>query len=329
MNDKFGWCFIGAGNIVKRVMPEMHKTNGGYLTSIYSPTYSNAAGIADQYGAKAYKTAEEALSDPNVRAVYIASPHSNHMDSTLTALKAGLPVLCEKPFAVNLAQSQKMIKEAKARNVYLAEGMWTRLNPVFKEVLKWIEDGRIGNVRSFTAELSWKHEFDPKTRLFDYDRAGGFLLDVGVYTVATSRFIFGNKPEHIEALGKLADNGVDTMCAILLGYKTGIARLFTSSETSGAAEPVIYGDKGNIYLKNLYSPTEAKLILNTGEEIQTFAKLNYPDEGFINEFDAVMNDIREGRLENEYITHDYTLEIMETLDTIRSRINLRYKADEE
>ena len=126
MNDKFGWCFIGAGNIVKRVMAEMHKTNGGYLASVYSPTFSNAAAIADQHGAKAYHTAEEAMSDPNVRAVYIASPHSNHMESTIAALKVGLPVLCEKPFAVNFAQSQRMIDEAKARKVYLVEGMWTR-----------------------------------------------------------------------------------------------------------------------------------------------------------------------------------------------------------
>ena len=123
MSDKFGWCFIGAGKIVKRVMPEMHTTNGGYLASVYAPTFTHADEVAKKYGAKAYATAEEAILDPGVRAVYVATPHTNHMDSAIIALKLGKPVLCEKPFAVNLFQAENMIKEAKKANAYLMEGM--------------------------------------------------------------------------------------------------------------------------------------------------------------------------------------------------------------
>jgi len=327
MSDKFGWCFIGAGSIVGRVMPEMHKTNGGYLASIYSPTFSNAEKYANQYGAKAYRTAEEALSDPNVRAAYIATPHTNHMDSTLLAINMGIPTICEKPFAVNLVQARRMINEARAKKVYLMEGMWTRTSPVFKEVLAWIADGRIGCVRSFVANMAGKHNFDPSARVFDYDRAGGLLLDVGVYTIAASNFIFGSKPDRITAMGELACNGVDIMCAILLGYKNGISRLYTSGLTDDGADGIIYGEKGNIYLTNFAVPTEAKMVLDTGEEINSSIKLSYVDESFPYEFNAVMEDIRNGRLENELITHKYTLEVMEVLDAIRSQINLRYTAD--
>ena len=327
MEDKFGWCFIGAGSIVQRVIPEMHKTNGGYLASICSTTFTRAEEIAEQYGAKAYHTAQEALSDPNVRAAYIATPHSNHMESALLAIDMGVPVLCEKPFAVNLIQARKMINAARAKNVYIAEGMWTRVNPVFKEVLAWISEGRIGEVRSLTATMAGKGVFDPTARVFDYNRAGGMFLDVGVYTIAASQFIFGDKPDRIAAMGKLEYNGVDTMCAILLGYRNGIARLFTSSEVSGGTDAVVHGGKGDILINNIAAPTRAMLVLDSGEEICSTAKLAYPDEGFVDELNAVMDDIREGRIQNEYITHAYTLEVMEILDTVRSQINLKYPID--
>ena len=327
MNSGFGWCFIGAGSIVKRVMPEMHKTNGGYLASIYSPTFSHAEGIANQYGAKACRSAEEALSDPNVRAAYIATPHSDHMDPTLLALKMGLPVICEKPFAVNLVQARLMVNEARARKLFLMEGMWTRTNPVFAEVLKWITDGNIGRVRSFTANVTGRFGFDPSIRLFDYKKAGGMLLDVGVYLVAVSQFIFGDKPDRIAAMGELADNGADIMCAILLGYKDGISRLFTSSVASGGGDAVIYGEKGDVYISSFAAPTEARLITDSGKEVKSTARLAYSDEGFKYEFDAAMDDIRESRLENVHITHAYTLEVMGILDSIRGQIGLQYPAD--
>lgn len=327
MSERFGWCFIGAGGIVKRVMPEMQKTNGGFLASIYSPTFSHAEEIAKKYGAKAYHSAEEALSDPNVRAAYIATPHTNHMDSTILAIKMGVPTVCEKPFAVNLSQARSMINEAKARKVYLMEGMWTRFNPIFKEILKWIQDGHVGRVRSFVANMASRQVFDPSNRVFDINRAGGYLLDVGVYMVAASQFVFGDKPDRISAMGELAFSGVDRMCAIHLGYKNGISRLFTSSAVSGGGDAIVYGEKGDIFISNFAAPISAKLVSDSGEETNASAVLSYIDEGFSYEFDAVMEDIREGRLENEYITHAYTLEVMEILDTVRGQINLRYPMD--
>ena len=323
MSEKFGWCFIGAGSIVKRVMPEMHTTDGGFLASIYAPTFSHAKEITDQYGGVPYITAEEALSDPNVKAAYIATPHTNHMDSTILALKKGVPVLCEKPFAVNLDQTRAMIDEARARKVYLQEGMWTRHNPVFRKVLEWIEAGRIGRVLTMTANMGGRWgQIDPTQRVFDPNRAGGPLLDVGVYAIAASRFIFGEKPERIAAMGELTSTGIDAMTAILIKYPNGgIARLFSSCIASAGSDAAIHGEKGDIIVPNFAAPVTADLLTDTGNE--TYSPI-IPYEGFAYEFNAAMADIRAGRLENEFVSHAYTTEVMETMDDIRSQIGLRF-----
>jgi len=304
-------------------MPEMHKTNGGYLATIYSTTFSRAQEITKQYGGTACQSMEEALTHPDVKAAYIATPHTNHMESTITALKMGIPVLCEKPFAVNMSQSQQMINVANTEKVYLQEGMWTRHNPVIKKALEWIETGRIGNINSILINTGGRWgPFDPKRRIFDADLAGGALLDIGVYALAISKFIFNQQPKRIESMAEFLDNGVDKMVAVLMQYSNGgIARLFTSSLMGFGFEATIQGEHGDIIIPHFVAPTKAELMIGT--ETETYIQEIY-NEGFAYEFDAAMDDIRQGRLENELVTHTYTLDIMETMDAIRNQIGLRY-----
>jgi predicted dehydrogenase len=255
------------------------------------------------------------------------------MESSLLALEAGAPALCEKPFAVNLAQAERMISKAKEKKVYIAEGMWTRHNPVLKKVLEWISEGRIGEVRSFTADFAFNEPFDPSRRVHDYERAGGALPDLGVYNVAVSQFIFGEKPEKISAMARFEGNGgdnnkIDTMCAALLGYKNGgIARLFAGTAVSAENGAAVYGEKGEIHIPSVAIPSEARMSAGGGETVYA-PGVYYGDEFFKYEFDAVMDDIREGRLENGFVTHKHTLEVMRILDEIRAKIGLRYREDQ-
>jgi predicted dehydrogenase len=151
--EKFGWCFIGSGGITARVMKDMPFTRGGSAAAVWSRNFGNARKFAEEHGARAYETPEEAIADPRVRGVYVATLHPAHRDYTLLALKMGKPVLCEKPLAMNRAEAGEMTGAARERGIYLLDGLWTRHNPVIKQALAWIGEGRIGPVRSLSASL--------------------------------------------------------------------------------------------------------------------------------------------------------------------------------
>ncbi|MDL2317522.1 Gfo/Idh/MocA family oxidoreductase [Eubacteriales bacterium OttesenSCG-928-A19] len=320
---RFGWCFIGSGRIVERVLKDLPYSQGAYVATVYSPNYAHAQAFAQKAGAIACKSLEEAVSHPDVRAVYVGTPHAVHMENTIAALELGKPVLCEKPFALNRRESQAMIDAARASSLYLMEGMWMRFNPAIRKALSWIESGRIGRVLGMRAEFAFRYSDGAPERLVSLSLGGGALLDVGVYTVALSRFVFGAQPTALDATATFRPSGVDGQCALTLCYDdSAIARLYASLDVSTPNDAHIYGDKGSIYIPDFALPERATLIPFSGDpEVYESGK---PGEGFQYEFDAVMEDILAGKLENALVSHQYTLDVMETLDATRARIGLVY-----
>lgn len=326
MARSFGWCFIGAGKIVRRVLADFPFMDGAYVAAVYSRTPETAQALAAQTGATAYAALEDALADPAVQAVYVATPHDTHQLYTEAALRHGKPVLCEKPFGINAAQVRSMVDLARRQGVYLMEGMWTRHNPAIRQALQWIDEGRIGSVRLLEADFAFQS--NPKTapaRMLDPSMGGGALLDIGVYPVALARMVFGRAPQRIQALGNINAHGVDSQCAMAFGYEGGgVAQMYTGSEVSTPGDAMIRGDGGTICIPRFAIPDKAILHTADGEEVFDAGKQG---EGFQFEFDAVMNDVLAGRLENEYVTHQFSLDVMEATDRVREAIGLRYPQD--
>ena len=328
MQKSFGWCFIGCGKITERVMVDLPKTNGGYVAAVTSRVAAHREAFAEKYGAKAYETAEQAISDSNVKAVYVASPHKTHTEYTILALKMGKPVLCEKPFAITTSEAREMIETAKKNNVYLLEGMWTRHNPAIKKAMEWIAEGRIGKIKSVWADFALDNTAESVTSpQFDLNHAGGSIIELGVYPIALSQFVFDAMPERISAIAEFTDTGVDGMCAVNLAYKNGgLSHLFSGITVKTGHEGIIFGEKGLITLPQFWCPDTATLMTDTGSE--TF-NVNKHGEGFFFEFDAAMDDIRAGKKENEFVSHEYTMRVMEILTKVRSQIGLRYPFEKQ
>ncbi len=319
MDDRrFGWCFIGSGGITRRVMRDMGRTDGGYLAAVYSKTFENAKKLADEYGAKAYRAAAEAMDDPAVKAVYVATLHPSHKEYAMLALKKGLPVLCEKPIAMDLQDTNEIIACAKAEGAYLMDGMWTRHNPAVRKAMEWVKEGRIGRVRSLTAAFSFNRPFDASHRLFGKELGGGALLDVGIYVIAIARFLMDGQPQKISALADFAPNGVDNLCAMNFQYQDGaVARLFCGLSVDEPQDAVVYGEKGFIRLPHFWAPKFAELTVEGKTECY---EPGFEGEGFQFEFDAAMADIRAGRLENELLTHGLTRDLMDTVGKVFAAI---------
>ncbi|MFV0400653.1 MAG: Gfo/Idh/MocA family oxidoreductase [Oscillospiraceae bacterium] len=320
MSDKtFGWCFIGAGGLVPRVMADFGYTKSGYLATMYSRTKSSTDALTARYGGRSCSTIEEAILDPNVQAVYVVTPNSVHREHTLKALELGKPVLCEKPFAMNVRETKEMLALAKEKGLFLMEGMWTRFNPAIRQALAWVREGRIGRVLSLSADFA---SLASDGRVFQLELGGGGQVDVGVYTVAFAQFVFGEKPVRVEAVAQMTDSGVDGQCAVTFQYADGaVARLYSAIQVQTPHDAWIYGEKGMIRLPKFWAPDTAELLVDSQKEVFESHKQG---EGFQYEFDAAMEDILAGRLENELVSHAYTLQVMELLDEIRGKIGLRY-----
>ncbi|QHW29674.1 Gfo/Idh/MocA family oxidoreductase [Paenibacillus rhizovicinus] len=323
MNSVIGWGFIGAGGITKRVINDLKEMKDGRLAAVYSRTGANAEQLATPYGAKAYTDCEMMIRDPEVDAIYVATPHHLHMEHACLALTLGKPVLCEKPLAPNAAQVRAMVEKSRETGTYLMEAMWTRFFPVTRKVMQWVSEGAIGDVHYLTADFGFSASENPESRLFNPATAGGSLLDVGVYAVSYASMIFGSKPVEVLSRSRSASTGVDSRMACLLEYENGqMASLFSSISTSTPQEVRIIGTKGHIEVPRFWSPTEARLFV--GNQLADECKDARVGEGFRFEFEAVQEDLRAGRKENALMTHDESIAIAETLDQLRAQWGLVY-----
>lgn len=311
----FGWCFIGSGSITERVVKDMIHTNGSYPATVYSRSYENTCKFAEKYNALPCRTTEEALNSPSVKAVYVATPHTLHKEHSLLALQHGLPVLCEKPLATTFEDASEMIRVAREKNLYLLDGLWTGHNPVIQQVMSWLKENKIGQIRSLSASFSFYKAFDPTSRLYDPKLGGGALLDVGVYTILLACMVFGEPPAEISATADYSLSGVDSLCSVTLRYQNGaIARLFSGISANEPHDAYISGSNGYIHIPTFWAPKTARV--HSLQDDVTFAPA-FDGEGFQFQFDAAVQDIQAGNIENAIITHDLSLQVMSIIDQVR------------
>ncbi len=237
MYDTIRWGILGTGGIARKFATGLQALDDAALVAVGSRSAETADRFADQFGAPRRHASYAALAaDPEVDAIYVATPHSLHQENSLLCLEAGKPVLVEKPFTINAQEARALIDAARARRVFLMEAMWTRYIPLMVEVRRLLAEGAIGEVRMVAADFGYRTRYDPASRAFDPALGGGGLLDVGVYPISLASMIFGNAAR-IASLAHLGETGVDEQSAFLLGYEEGqLAVLYTAVRTTTPQE---------------------------------------------------------------------------------------------
>ncbi|HEX7308659.1 Gfo/Idh/MocA family oxidoreductase [Lentzea sp.] len=311
------WGVIATGGIAQTVTADMLKVPDVEVLAVSSRDVTKAQAFADRFGIKrAYGDYRELLRDPDVEVVYVATPHAQHHEVTLAALDAGKHVLCEKPIGLTVAQAEEMVERAAVRERFLMEGMWTRFNPLIREVHRAVRDGEIGEVRTVRAHFGFRHEFRTGDRLWDRESGGGSVLDLGVYPIAFAHQILG-VPTHIAAHGGLAPSEVDADAGILLGYESGAQALLSCSlltDLGSGAE--IIGTEGSIQIPDqMYNATRA-VIDGVEHTIE--------DEGYTHQIRAVEQHIAAGLTESPAITWRNTLEVMGTMEEVLRQLGVSY-----
>lgn len=323
----YRWGIIGPGKIAAKFAAALPLAGRASLEAVASREEDRAREFAAKHGAARYYTRyEELAADPNVDAIYIATPHGYHAEHAILCLQHGKAVLCEKPLALSARQVQTMIDAARANNAFLMEAMWTRFLPLTEKIIALIREGQLGTVKYVRGDFGFLAPFNPSGRLYDLSLGGGALLDIGIYPLFLCLLLLG-EPDSIVAAGHLSPTGSDETCQAILHYKDGRSAMISSTlacQTSITAE--IAGTEGSIQLPTPWYKNDRLTILRPGEEVRTISV-----EPMVNGFEYQVREVTacldKGLLESPLHSHTDSLNLSKTMDLIRGQIGVKYPGE--
>lgn len=321
------WGIVGPGRIAAKVIGDFAKVPGSTVVAVASRSHDRARAFANQHGVdRAYGSYGQMIADPNVDALYIATPHPQHHDIALAAIEAGKALLVEKTFTATVAGAQEVITAARARQVFVMEAMWTRFQPAIIAARELVDSGAIGGVRLVQADLGVDRPYDPEDRLFDLAQGGGAMLDLGVYVVSFAQYFLGT-PDRVYASGSVAPTGVDLEAGVLLGYQDGrSAALLISlrNPTPGAAR--ILGTRGWIdVLPRFHHPTT--IVLTRRDRDPVTITRPPVGAGYSHELAEVTEAVRAGRTESLIMPLDDTLAVQRILNEACEQLGVIHQED--
>ena len=326
MTDPVRWGILATGRIAG-VFARGLADAGSDLVAAGSRRQETADAFGDEFRVPRRHASYEALAaDPEVDVVYVSSPHPMHCENTLLLLEHGKAVLCEKPFTINAAEARRVIVEARRRQLFLMEAMWTRYIPAVARVRELIAAGAVGEPRMVQADFGFRAHLNPEGRLFNPDLGGGALLDIGIYVLSLASMVFGPRPRDVASTAHLGETGVDEQAGMTLRWPGGeLAVLSCAVRTSTPGEARIFGTEGSLLLHSPFFKCST-LTLKRGDEEE---RLEIPVEGNGYNYQAleVERCLREGRLESETMPLDESLALMELMDRLRAQWGLVYPTE--
>ena len=225
--SRIRWGIIGPGAIAQDFNRGLKARSTGTLVAIASRN-PKKPGLADKFpGARIRDGYQALLDDPDVEAVYIATPHPGHAEWAIKAAEAGKHVLIEKPMALSAFEVDAVLHAHRKAGTFAGEAFMYRLHPQTAKLGELIASGAIGEVRMIQSSFGFQMPaFMPEHRLFANDLAGGGILDVGGYPVSMSRFIAGASggkpfldPVNVSGAARLGGTGTDEWAAAVLDLR--------------------------------------------------------------------------------------------------------------
>ncbi len=256
------WGVIGAGGIAdRRTIPEgIMPASNSELVAVMDIDEARTKEVAAKYDVPRWYTSDaELLDDPAVEAVYIATPVNLHVQQTVAAAEKGKHVLCEKPLALTLDESRRIVDACKAAGVKLSVGLMMRYHACHQEIKRIIESGEIGRLVMGRVQFTcWYPRIPGAWRQNPACSGGGALMDLGVHTADLLRFFFGD----VDAVTAFVDTTVqdypvDDSALMLMKFKSGaqgvVESYFNIPDAAAQNALEIYGTKGCILSKGSVS----------------------------------------------------------------------------
>lgn len=334
------WAVVGPGRIAHRFAQALVAQPDARLVAVQARDAERGRAFAaawtapDQPMPRVFTDLGELLALPDVDAVYIATPHSAHGAAIEACLRAGKPVLCEKPLVPTRAQAEPLVALARERGVFLMEAVWTRFLPLYAQLSDWLRGQVLGELRGMQSAFCFHVPgFDPGSRLYAPALAGGSLLDIGIYNLTVTQWVLQQawgtcpEPDQLWATGRLAPTGVDQAVAGTLVFEHGGRRVASqfqcAFDTMADNAFTVVGERGHLRIAHqFHGGTQAVLQLAGAEPVVVNAPLVV--NGFEGEIAEAMRCIRAGLIESPTMPHADSLAVLGWMDRLRGQLGVHY-----
>ncbi len=322
------WGVLGPGGIARDWTAALHARTASRAVAVGSRSLARAQAFAADLGVdRAHGSYESLVEDPDIDAVYVASPHSEHHDHALLALHAGKPVLVEKAFTRNAAEAMTVVETARTAGLLAVEAMWARFLPHLDVVRRCLEDGVLGEVVAVEADHGQLLYPDGPQRLADPALAGGALLDLAVYPVSFAHLALGSFTD-VRATGTLVETGVDGSETIAVTGPGGA--IGTLSSTMRAHTPCtasISATAARVEIDGwFYQPNVVRLLDPDDHDLDRYEPPGR-EHGLAYEAAEFARLLAAGMTESDLLPLEETIRIMEVLDEVRTQLGVRFPGE--
>jgi predicted dehydrogenase len=253
------WGIIGCGDVTeKKSGPAFNKVPGSKLVAVMRRDAGKAADYAKRHQVnKWYSDASELMNDPEVNAIYVATPPSSHLDYAIAALQKGYPVYVEKPVTLNAAQAQQLADAVQQYNGKLIVAHYRRRLPMFLKVKELLEQKAIGDVRTVQIRL-WQSRKPalvtkgaPNWRTQPELSGGGYFHDLAPHQLDLMLYFFG-EPVYYQGFGlnQAEENNADDHISGSILFENGVvvngSWCFNVAETENVDSCEMIGSEGKI-----------------------------------------------------------------------------------
>ena len=197
---QINWGFIGCGEVTeKKSGPAFNEVEGSKVVAVMSRSEDKARSYAERHHIrKWYTDAQELIDDPDVNAIYIATPPSSHATFAIMAMRAGKPVYVEKPLAASYNDCIRINRVSEQTGVPCFVAYYRRYLPYFRKVKQIVEQGGIGNVLNVQVrfsvpprDLDYTSGKEMPWRLQPDISGGGYFYDLAPHQIDLLQDIFG------------------------------------------------------------------------------------------------------------------------------------------
>ena len=321
---------VGSGMIVQEFLPSLVRLEGLEIVGIQGTKKSigKVEEICVKYGISKFTDDFNKLCEFGIDTVYIAVPNFLHFEYCKKALEKGLNVIVEKPMTTNYRQAKELSDLAKKKKLFLFEAITTLYFENYKKIKDWI--GKIGDVKLVQSQYSqYSSRYDAFKRgeilpVFDSEKAGGALMDLGLYNLHYVLGLFG-KPENVEYYANIERN-IDTSGILMIEYKNFNAMCVCAKDSEGKRIGVIQGSEGKIISEEAPSLVGKVTLKMYDETIESF------DDGFskdrvVPEFKAFISAVNENDLEFCYKQLEKSLLVSQVQTKARLGAGIKFPQD--
>ncbi len=270
---------------------------------------------------KVFTSVEEIVEDNQTDLVYIATPHTLHLEQTKYFLQHNVPVICEKPITVNAKQFLELMSVSKQYQTTLVDASWIRYLPFINQVKALAEKHQLGKLKQINASIGIQKQNED--RMINPQLAGGALLDVGLYPVTYVCAFNQSEVKEIKALSTFTETGVDQSSVVLMKFEDEMLATIQCSIGAILNDTQTFGyEQGKIEVFGMPEMSLIKVYEGNEEVLEIDIELD--KDGYQYQIEEAFEAIENNQIEPKSLSHRQSLKVMRILDEIRREIGLVY-----